>query len=512
VDLLPPCNLTCPAGENIQAWLAFAQKGQYEEAWRVIVRDNPLPAIHGRVCYHPCENGCNRKRVDDPVSIHAVERFLGDLAIEKGWTIAPGAPTGKRLLVVGSGPCGLAAAYHLRRLGHEVTVRESAAKLGGMMRYGIPEYRLPRDVLDAEIGRIAQMGVEFQTNARADHLDDFVHKKMFDAVLLAIGAQLSKRVDIPAIDGARILDALKFLASADEKSAICLGRRVAVYGGGNTAMDAARTALRLGAAESIILYRRDQARMPAHRAELDEAVLEGVTVNWLHTVREVGQDEIEVEEMELDPKGSPRPTGRVRKIQADMLICALGQETQSQFLQRVPGVTITGGGIVEVDDRLMTGHPGIFAGGDMVPDNKTVTIAVGHGKKAARHIDAYLKGETFTKPPKHGSAKFNRLKPDYYAKAPAAVQPVLDAQRRLNSFTEVLGGLDEPTAFAEAKRCLSCGNCMECDSCMNACPNLAIVRRSDGDRYEIILDDCIGCAVCSHECPCGAIDMLKERV
>ena len=177
MDRLPPCNLTCPAGENIQEWLYFTQARRYEEAWRALTRNNPLPAIHGRVCYHPCENGCNRKRLDKPVSIHAVERFLGDLAIEKGWSFNPGPPTGKRVLVIGSGPCGLSAAYHLAMAGHQVTVHEAAAKLGGMMRYGIPEYRLPRQVLDAEIDRIARMGVEFKTNCKTENLDGLLKKR-----------------------------------------------------------------------------------------------------------------------------------------------------------------------------------------------------------------------------------------------------------------------------------------------------------------------------------------------
>ncbi|HTW94038.1 MAG TPA: FAD-dependent oxidoreductase, partial [Tepidisphaeraceae bacterium] len=297
VDRLPLCNIACPAGENIQEWLSLAQAKRYEEAWRSIVKNNPMPAIHGRVCYHPCENACNRKRVDEAVNIHGVERFLGDLAIANGWTIPTAAPTGKKVLVIGAGPCGLSAAYHLALMGHKVTVHEAGAKLGGMMRYGIPEYRLPRNVVDAEIDRIGKMGVEFKTNTKTENLDAFLKDGLFDAVFLAIGAQLSKRVEIPSQDAGRIIDALKFLSNPQENSMLCLGRRVAVYGGGNTAMDAARTALRLGAAESLIIYRRDQARMPAHQSELQEAEAEGVIVNWLRTIKEFSADRIEVEVM-----------------------------------------------------------------------------------------------------------------------------------------------------------------------------------------------------------------------
>ncbi|MGD0463872.1 MAG: NAD(P)-binding protein [Tepidisphaeraceae bacterium] len=510
VDRLPPCNLTCPAGENIQEWLHFAQARRYEEAWRALTRNNPLPAIHGRVCYHPCENGCNRKRLDKPVSIHAVERFLGDLAISKGWNFHPGAARGKRVGVIGSGPCGLSAAYHLAMAGHHVTVHEAAAKLGGMMRYAIPEYRLPRWVLDAEINRIARMGVVFKTHSKTEDLDGLLKDGEFDAVCLAIGAQLSKRVEVPTADAGRILDALKFLASAEDRPTYCVGRRVAVYGGGNTAMDAARTAVRLGATESIIIYRRDQAHMPAHRCELDEALQEGIVVNWLRTVKEIGDGEIQVEVMQLGAKGKPQPTGKIETIRADMLILALGQETQSEFLKNVPGVVINAAGEVEVNDCMMTGRPGIFAGGDMIPANKTVTTAVGHGKKAARHVNAYLQGRTHVPAAKHAPAKFDRLNLEDSPKIPQSVQPMLDDARRHNSFEETLGGLDEPTAREEACRCLSCGNCNQCDICYRYCPDQAILNLGDDRGYQVYLADCSGCGLCAVECPCGAIDMELE--
>jgi formate dehydrogenase (NADP+) beta subunit len=512
VDRLPPCNLTCPAGENIQEWLYYTQAHRYEEAWRALTRANPFPAIHGRVCYHPCENGCNRKRLDKPVSIHAVERFLGDLAISMGWTFNPAPPTGKRVLVIGSGPCGLSAAYHLAMVGHHVTVHESAPRLGGMMRYGIPEYRLPRPVLDAEIDRLAQMGVVFKTNCKTENLDGFLNDGEFDAVCLAIGAQLSKRVDIPTVDAGKIIDALNFLASAENRPTYCVGRRVAVYGGGNTAMDAARTALRLGATESIIIYRRDQAHMPAHKSEHDEALQEGVAFNWLRTVKEIDDGQIQVEVMQLDAKGKPQPTGQIETIQADMLILALGQETQSDFLKLVPGVVITPAGEVEVGDNMMTGHPGIFAGGDMIPANKTVTTAVGHGKKAARHINAFLHGRTIAPVAKHPPAKFDRLNVENFPKVPQAVQPVLDIALRHNTFEETLGGLTAAEAREEAYRCLSCGNCNECDICFKSCPNQAILKLGDDLRYQIYVPDCTGCGVCAFECPCGAIDMVQESV
>src|ERR1700722_7723547 len=248
VDLLPPCNAGCPAGENIQAWLAHAEAGDHERAWRQLVADNPMPAIHGRVCYHPCESACNRASLDSAVSIHGVERFLGDLALERGWSFAPPpAYSGKRVLVIGAGPSGLSAAYHLARLGHEVEIRDAGEQPGGMMRYGIPAYRMPRDVLDGELDRIAALGVRITCGHRVEDLDAERRDGGFDAIFVAVGAHLSKRVDIPAKDAGRIVDAVSFLRSVASGERPVIGRRVAVYGGGNTAMDAARVARRLGA-------------------------------------------------------------------------------------------------------------------------------------------------------------------------------------------------------------------------------------------------------------------------
>jgi NADPH-dependent glutamate synthase beta subunit-like oxidoreductase len=304
------------------------------------------------------------------VNIHAIERFLGDLAIKSRWSIPAASTTGKKVLVVGSGPCGLSAAYHLPLLGHDVVVQEAGPELGGMMRYGIPEYRLPRGILDAEINRIAAMGVEFRTGIKIEQLNCFLQEHQFDAVFLAIGAQLSKRVEIPTDDAGRIVDALKLLANPKGSSALCLGRRAAVYGGRNTAMDAARTSLRLGARETLIVYRRDIDHMPAHLSELEEAEAEGVKVHWLRTIKQIHPGKIEVKKMALDAKGYLQPTGEVEFIEADALILALGQQTHSQFLKAIPGIKITKDGSVEVNDQMMSGFAGIFAGGDMITEEK----------------------------------------------------------------------------------------------------------------------------------------------
>lgn len=515
VDRLPPCNHACPAGENIQQWLYHAEGGDYQAAWRELVRDNPLPAVMGRVCYHPCESKCNRGQLDEAVGINSVERFLGDEALKRGWAFKRGAPpSGKRVLVVGAGPSGLSAAYHLRRLGHAVKIVEAGPLAGGMMRFGIPKYRLPREVLDAEIDRILAIGVELQLNAKVDRILDTMREGAFDAAFLAVGAHIGKRAFIPAGEAARLLDAvsvLRGMETEDEESQPQLGRRVVVYGGGNTALDVARTAKRMGA-EPIIVYRRTREKMPAHDFEVEEALAEGILIKWLSTIKSIGDGgALTVEKMQLDDKGFPQPTGEFESLEADSLVLALGQDVDLTLLVGVPGLEVRDG-VVQVAANMMTGHPGIFAGGDMVPSERTVTVAVGHGKKAARHIDAWLRGTVYAPPPKHELAGFDTLNTWYYADAPKTVRPLLDVVRRTSTFEEVVQGLDETNALFEARRCLSCGNCFECDNCYGVCPDNAVIKLGPGNRFEFNYDYCKGCGMCATECPCGAITMAAETI
>lgn len=511
VDLLPPCNDACPAGENIQAWLEHARSGRWREAWLALVRDNPFPAVHGRVCYHPCEDKCNRGALDSAVSIHAVERFLGDRAAQEGWRLPVEAPpSGKRVLVVGAGPSGLSAAYHLARLGHAVEVRDAGPLPGGMMHFGIPAYRLPRAELMKEVRAIEAMGVRIVCNHKVEDLPGAKEAGAFDAAFVAIGAHLSRRVDIPARDAARVLDAVSFLRGVGRGDPPRLGRRVVVYGGGNTAMDAARTAKRLGAEEALIVYHRDRAHMPAHAFEADEALEEGVKIKWLTSIREIVGPSLSVEAMELDARGRPQPTGRIESLSADAVVLALGQQTDSDFLRNIPGLEFLPDGTVKVSASMMTGHPGIFAGGDAVPSERTVTAAVGHGKKAARHIDAWLRGTAYRQPPRHTGVSFDMLHLPVYSDAARSEQAVLPPSRRVDGFAEVLAGLTEREASYEAKRCLSCGNCFECDQCYAACPEQAIEKLGPGRRYRFRYGRCTGCAVCYHTCPCHAIEMVPE--
>ncbi|MFN2427217.1 MAG: NAD(P)-binding protein [Candidatus Binatia bacterium] len=512
VDRLPPCNHACPAGENVQRWLFHAEAGNYEDAWRALVEDNPLPAVMGRVCYHPCETACNRGQLDEAVGINATERFLGDEALRHGWKFAaPATSSGKRVLVIGAGPSGLSAAYQLARAGHAVTIRDAGPIAGGMMRFGIPKYRLPRDVLDAEIGRILDLGITLELNSKVTSVHDAMQRGRFDAVFLAVGAHLAKRAYIPAGSAARMLDAISVLRSMETGEQPLLGRRVVVYGGGNTALDVARTAKRLGAEESIIVYRRTREKMPAHDFELEEALQEGVLVKWLTTITQAGESSITVEKMVLGDDGKAQATGEFETLAADCVVLALGQDVDLSLLDGVPGLEIKDG-VVQVGPGMMTGHPGIFAGGDMVPGERTVTVGIGHGKLAARNIDAWLRGEAWTHPPSHEVATFDMLNPWYYADAPRSKAPMLDAVRRQSTFDEVVGGLDESTALFEARRCLSCGNCFECDNCYGVCPDNAVVKLGPGQRYAFNYDYCKGCGLCVSECPCGAIRSVPEDI
>jgi 2-oxoacid:acceptor oxidoreductase delta subunit (pyruvate/2-ketoisovalerate family) len=341
---------------------------------------------------------------------------------------------------------------------------------------------------------------------------DALAEGSFDAAFLAVGAHIGKRAYIPAGSAAHMLDAVSLLRSMEGEERPLLGRRVVVYGGGNTAMDAARTAKRLGASESIVVYRRTRDRMPAHDFEVEEAEEEGVLVKWLSTIKRADEGKLVLERMELDETGFPQPTGELEELEADSLVLALGQETDLSLLDGVPGLEIEDG-VVKVGPDLMTGHAGIFAGGDMVPAERTVTVAVGHGKKAARHIDAWLRGSRFTAPPKHEVAAFGNLNTWYYADAPRTVQPQLELARRQSTFDEVVRGLDESTALFEARRCLSCGNCFSCDNCFGVCPDNAVLKTGvAGEPYAIDYDYCKGCGICAAECPCGAIEMVPEEI
>jgi NADPH-dependent glutamate synthase beta subunit-like oxidoreductase len=356
------------------------------------------------------------------------------------------------------------------------------------------------------------MGVELELNRKVTNIEQSMTEGGFDAAFLAVGAHISKRAYVPAGEAAHILDAVSVLESMEGEEKPMLGRRVVVVGGGNTAMDVARTAKRLGATDAVVVYRRTRERMPAHEFEVEEAEEEGVMMRWLETVKQVDGGKVSIEKMELDETGFPQPTGEVEELEADSVILALGQEADLSLLEGVSRIEVDDG-VVQVGPNMMTGHPGIFAGGDMVPDERTVTVGIGHGKQAARHIDGWLRGEPYEPPPRHEIATFDKLNTWYYADAPRTEQPKLEIERRRGTFDEVVRGLDESNALYEARRCMSCGNCFSCDNCYGVCPDNAVIKLGEpGELYEINLDFCKGCGICVAECPCGAIEMVPERI
>jgi len=513
VERTAPCGHACPAGEDVRDWLYDAESGGagYEAAWRRIMETNPFPAVCGRVCYHPCETACNRGHLDEAVGINSVERFLGDEALAGGWRVdVAAAPTGRRVLVVGSGPAGLSAAYHLARRGHAVTVRESETLAGGMMRYGIPRYRLPREVLDAEIARLIDLGIHLEVGRPVTDLDSVMADEGWDAAFLAVGAGLGRRTYLPAASAARVLDAVSLLHGLEEGERPLLGRRVAVYGGGNTAVDAARTARRLGASDAVVVYRRTRDRMPAHAEEVAEAEEEGVIFHWLKTIERVEPDGLVVEQMELDADGFPRPTGRTERLAADSVVLALGQDTDLSLLGETPALRVTGG-IVDTDTTFATTRPGVFAGGDVVAGERSVTIAIGHGRRAAESIDDWRAGRPAAPVPAVDLAPYEALNTWYFEDAPRTHRERLELARRSSTFDEVVHGLDGDTALFEARRCLSCGSCFSCDNCFALCPDDAVIKLGPPGEYVIDLDYCKGCGLCVEECPAGAIVMVPEE-
>ena len=511
VDFLPPCNQGCPAGENIQAWLALMQGGEFHKAWQKLTEENPMAAVHGRVCYHPCESACNRDALDTSVSIHSLERYLGDLAFENQWKFTPPkSKSGKRILIIGAGPSGISAAYHMTKLGHDVSIFEAGPIPGGMMNFGIPAYRLPRNILQAEIQRIMDLGIELRLNYKVTNILQEKTEGNFDAVFIAIGAHISKKTDIPARDAGKVLDAVSFLREVELGNSPKIGRRVAIYGGGNTAMDAARTAKRLGAEEALIIYRRDRDHMPAHEFEADEAISEGIKIHWLRTIKNIDESALTIEVMDI-VDGKPIPTGKFETLEADAVILALGQETETDFIKAIPGIEFKPDGTVIVGKNMMTGHEGIFAGGDMVPGERTVTIATGHGKKAAKNIDAWLRNTEFNKPASNPVIKADKLHVWYKTFADTKLQEHLSPEQATLSFDEIVGGYSHDEALYESQRCLSCGNCFECDGCFGACPEDAIIKLGPGKRYMYNYTLCTGCAVCAEQCPCHAIEMIADN-
>jgi NADPH-dependent glutamate synthase beta subunit-like oxidoreductase len=492
--------------------MAFAQAGNYFDAFQSLVTENPFPAVMGRVCVKPCETGCNRNHIDTTVNIHAVERYIGDEAIKQQWPIKYAAQaSGKRVLVVGAGPSGLSAAYHLARLGHTVEVFEASNKPGGLLWSGIPEYRLPRVIIDAETDRIVKMGVKIRTNYKVTDLQAEKQAGNFDAVFLAIGAQIIRQEKFEQDGSVLITDAFSFFNQVKSNTAPYQKKKVLVYGGGKLALYLSRIIKRFES-EVSVYFPGDKIMMPAYDYETDDALAEGVDVQLFKSISAIKNGQVTLEKMKVE-KGKAVGTGEFETVAADVLILANRQESDTAFLRAVGNIIVNEDGTVAINAERMTGAAGVFAGGDMLPgENRSSTIAIGQGKKAAKYIHSYLLQTTYQKPDKHPTAGYRKLHMWYETDAPQKEQDKLAPAVAVKSFEEVFSGLPEPEARFEAQRCLSCGNCFECDGCFGACPEDAIIKLGKGNRYKFNLDACTGCAVCYEQCPCHAIEMIPEPV
>lgn len=507
VKRLPPCNVTCPAGEDIQKWLSLAKDGKFKEAWNVMVQDNPFPAIMGRVCYHTCEKTCNRVQFDGAVNINLIERSIGDLAIRENWSFEkPVTSTGKKILIIGSGPSGLTAAYFLRQMGHDVSVYESHIKTGGMMRYGVPRYRLAGEIIDAEVRRITDIGVKIICNKKINKLASEI--KNFDATYVAIGAHFATPTNLEILQDSNVIDAIDlFNNMEDKKGDIYLGKKVVVYGGGNTAIDAARTAIRLNAESVKIIYRRTVNNMPAHQTEIQDALAEGIEILCLRTISSVSQNKVHIDKMNYDEENDIlTKSGESEIIFADSVIFAIGQSVDAGIFEGLANVSVSDKGVIEVDKNMMTGEAGIFAGGDVINGKRTITHAIGFGKKAARSIDAFLNNIEIDTNIKNEIVNFKKINTAYYKKNNRK-----DILRSTDiSFDEKDISFSDDQIKLESDRCFSCGNCFHCDNCYMYCPDNAIKKNLDGS-LEINYNFCKGCGICATECPCGSIKMITKK-
>jgi heterodisulfide reductase subunit A len=491
-----PCSATCPAGVNAHGYVALISQGKFKEAMEVLRRTMPFAGVCGRICTHPCETECERGKVDQPIAIRALKRFMADYERKNGREkAAPVEKTKKdKVAVIGSGPAGIVCAYDLAKEGYPVTVFEAASKAGGMLRYGIPEYRLPKNILDGEINYVKELGVEIKTNTTVTNLDG-LQGQGYRAVFLANGAWVSQKMNIPGEDAKGVLHAIDFLKQVNGGIKVGLGNKVAVIGGGNAAVDAARTAVRLGAGEVSVIYRRSRSEMPAIPSEIDEMEQEGVKIRYLTTPTEViARDgtlvKIKCIKMELgepDASGRRRPVpvkGSEFELDIDTMILATGQAVDKS---RLPGnIHFTGSGTVEVDPvTLQTSIKGVFAGGDVVSGPATVIEAVAAGKEAAISIDRYLRGIDLKEGRPAERERVKDVPRKGIAKKPRAVMPLLSAAERIKFFNEVEAGFDEKTAVEEASRCLNCAVCSECMECVKACERKAVHHEMKEEIVEV---------------------------
>jgi len=540
-DKTPPCSAACPAGNDIVAFIQKIAQEDFEGAWNVIKEENPFPGVCGRVCFHPCVSKCNRGSFDEPVAIYALERFVADFASRLSRkTGKAGEKRKEKVAIIGSGPAGMSCAFHLARLHYDVTVFESFSLAGGMLRMGIPSYRLPRDVLDRELSNIEALGVEIRTGVSLGEDLRLEDLKDYQAVFISTGAHQSRGLHIPGEKEKGVLSGLDLLKKINLSKRVKLGDKIGVIGGGNTAIDVARSVIRLGK-KATILYRRSREEMPAFEDEILEAFEEGVKIRYLVNPIRVGQKDglkrLECLRMELgekDESGRRRPVPIPNSnlfIDADHVVIAAGEEIEASFL---PEGLEKKEGIVLTQRDGSTGIKGIFAGGDLTSNQRTVAHAIGSGKKAAMAIDAFLKGkdpeeviiqnligegpslsifgylhpgERLRKP---HVVTFEELNMDYFEPAKRQGESKNAVKERIKGFKEVSSTFSEGVALEEAERCFSCGTCNECENCYVFCPDASVLKREEMLSHQVDYDYCKGCGICLTECPRGAISLQGE--
>lgn len=511
-----PCQDACPLHGSIAEWIGLARSQQYHAAWTVLTGKNPFPAVIGRICHHPCESACNRGSYDEPLSVRRLERFLGDMALENDWRFPDVAIRhAQRVAVVGAGPSGLAVAYHLRRMGYAVTIYEARAEPGGVMRYGIPPYRLPRDILAREITRLLALGIGLNTDSPVTSPGAFEHlRREYDAVYVAVGAGRAKRHPLLDYDSKRVMQGSDYLAASGTGVA-AHPAHVLVIGGGSAAMDVARTARRRGATVRVLCLEPAHL-MPAQPEEIAEAREEGVTIldaSMLESVQENGADMLALRCMKVEfavgtGRGqytiTPVP-GSEFPLAAELVISAIGQDPD---LEAFAATLHLDSGMIGVRDNQETSHAGVFAGGDAASMNRFVSHALNMGRTAAAGIHAHFERARAASPDREPTVGPAEINTHYHPHRTRTGDPKLPPGTRVADFAEVQLSLDMDQALAESGRCFSCGHCTHCDNCYLYCPDMAVVR-SDGG-YAVLTDYCKGCGLCVRECPTGAVAMRED--
>ena len=517
---MPPCTHNCPADNDVRGFLrVLAEENDYDKAWHVLTRTNPFPATCGRVCPHPCEAGCNRRDFDSPLAINCVERAVGDYGLKNNLEHKKLIASRKeKVAVVGSGPSGFSCAFHLAKRGFQVKIFEAESEPGGMMRFGIPPYRLPNYILKQEIDAVLKLGIELEYNVKVGvniPLDQLTHD--YDAVFLGPGAQKGLSIDIPGQNAQNVFTGVAFLKEVNSGKWVDIGKDVVVIGGGNTAMDCARVAKRLGANVSVF-YRRTRMEMPAITAEIDEAMEERIMFRYHTNPVKILMDEdrvigilcVQMELKEPDASGRARPVpieGSESVYPADTVIMATGQAVDYDGI----AVHQLDNQWISTNEDLMTSIDGVFAGGDAVLGLETVAAAVGQGLRAATAIEDYIEGNVqgrLAQPPVVYSKDLNTY---YYEKGKRFSKEAVSIHRRLKNFQEIYPSFDQEEITKEAERCFSCGLCYKCDNCYMYCPDNAVQISPTTGKYEFDYDFCKGCGLCAKECPCRYIQMTLEK-